>query len=44
MQVDGAQSTYTLRTTHVYRREDSEWKIVHRHSDYPPVDGSHRAP
>ena len=29
---------YTLRVTHVYRREDGEWKIVHRHGDYPPVD------
>ena len=22
-----------LRVTHVYRREDGEWKIVHRHGD-----------
>jgi ketosteroid isomerase-like protein len=29
-----------LRVTHVYRREDGEWKIVHRHADYPPVDQS----
>jgi len=29
-----------LRVTHVYRREDSEWKIVHRHGDNPPVDQS----
>ena len=26
---------YTLRVTHVYRREDGEWKIVHRHADTP---------
>jgi ketosteroid isomerase-like protein len=26
---------YTLRVTHVYRREDGEWKIVHRHADSP---------
>jgi ketosteroid isomerase-like protein len=25
------------RATHVYRREDGEWKIVHRHSDQPPI-------
>ncbi len=31
-------TTYTLRVTHVYRREDGEWKIVHRHGDHPPVD------
>jgi ketosteroid isomerase-like protein len=30
----------TLRVTHVYRRENGEWKIVHRHGDLPPVDQS----
>lgn len=29
-----------LRATQVYRRENGEWKIVHRHADYPPVDQS----
>ncbi len=29
-----------LRVTHVYRREDGEWKIVHRHGDFLPVDQS----
>jgi ketosteroid isomerase-like protein len=24
---------FTLRVTHVYRRENGEWKIVHRHAD-----------
>ncbi len=38
--VDGAPVTNTLRVTHVYRREDGEWKIVHRHGDFPPVDQS----
>jgi ketosteroid isomerase-like protein len=33
---DGREATYTLRTTHVFRREDGEWKIVHRHGDEPP--------
>ena len=27
----------TLRVTHVYRREDGEWKTVHRHADVPPT-------
>ena len=33
---EGGQATYTLRTTHVFRREDGEWRIVHRHGDRPP--------
>ena len=31
--VDGQPRTYTLRVTQVYRREDGEWKVVHRHGD-----------
>jgi ketosteroid isomerase-like protein len=31
--VDGKPRTYTLRVTQVYRREDSAWKVVHRHGD-----------
>jgi ketosteroid isomerase-like protein len=27
-----------VRVTHVYRREDGEWKIVHRHGDNPGPD------
>jgi ketosteroid isomerase-like protein len=29
---------YILRVTHIYRREDDEWRIVHRHGDSPPVE------
>jgi ketosteroid isomerase-like protein len=37
--MDGAPvEPWTLRVTHVYRREDGEWKIVHRHADHIPVD------
>jgi ketosteroid isomerase-like protein len=33
----------TLRVTHVYRRENGEWKIVHRHADQVPIDQTPRA-
>ena len=36
--IDGVPVSYVLRVTHVYRREDGEWKIVHRHGDNPPVE------
>ena len=42
----GPVAPLTLRVTHVYRREDGEWKIVHRHADAPrsiqtaPADAS----
>ena len=36
VKVDGQPRTYTLRVTHVYRREDGHWRIVHRHADEPP--------
>jgi ketosteroid isomerase-like protein len=31
---------YILRVTHVYRRENGEWKIVHRHADRVSSDQS----
>ncbi|WP_173923063.1 nuclear transport factor 2 family protein [Agromyces sp. Marseille-P2726] len=31
--VDGEPRDYVLRVTQVYRREDGEWKVVHRHAD-----------
>ena len=40
----GEQRTYTLPVTHVYRREDGEWKIVHRHADAPPDTTGSPAP
>jgi ketosteroid isomerase-like protein len=27
-----------VRVTHIYRREEGEWKIVHRHGDNPGPD------
>jgi ketosteroid isomerase-like protein len=31
--VDGQRRSYTLRVTQVYRREDGEWRVAHRHAD-----------
>jgi ketosteroid isomerase-like protein len=36
----GPVESTTLRVTHVYRRENGEWKIVHRHADRPPIEQS----
>ena len=30
----GPVQDYTLRVTYLYRRENGEWKIIHRHGDY----------
>ena len=27
-----------IRVTHIYRRVDDEWRLVHRHADFPPED------
>jgi ketosteroid isomerase-like protein len=37
VKVDGQPTTYTLRATHVYRREHGQWRIVHRHADFAPA-------
>jgi ketosteroid isomerase-like protein len=37
--VDGATTTpMTIRVTHIYRRIDGDWHLVHRHADFPPPD------
>jgi ketosteroid isomerase-like protein len=33
----GPVKQHTLRVTHVYRRENGEWKVVHRHGDETPL-------
>ena len=39
VRVDGGEPRpMTLRVTHVYRRVDGEWRLVHRHADFPPMD------
>jgi ketosteroid isomerase-like protein len=37
--VNGEPRSYTLRATQVYRREDGEWKVVHRHGDSVEAEG-----
>jgi ketosteroid isomerase-like protein len=32
---------FTLRVTTVFRREDGEWRVVHRHGDSPKSVASH---
>ena len=34
--VNGEPRKYSLRATQVYRREDGEWKVAHRHADTVP--------
>jgi ketosteroid isomerase-like protein len=34
----GPPGDMTLRVTHIYRRIDGDWKLVHRHADFPPPD------
>ena len=34
--IDGVAQSYTLRVTTVLRREDGEWRVVHRHGDAVP--------
>jgi ketosteroid isomerase-like protein len=31
--VDGRPRTFTLRATQVYRHEDGQWRVAHRHAD-----------
>jgi len=39
VRVDGrAPFLMRLRVTHVLRRVDGEWWLVHRHADFPPAD------
>ena len=37
--VNGVPRSYTLRATQIYRREDGEWKVSHRHADTVPDPG-----
>ena len=34
----GPPREQVLRVTHIYRRIEGEWKLVHRHADFAPPD------
>jgi ketosteroid isomerase-like protein len=38
---DGGPRSYSLRVTTIFRREDGQWRVVHRHADnlVPPRAG-----
>jgi ketosteroid isomerase-like protein len=36
----GPLAPYRLRITHIYRRENGEWKVVHEHSNFEPTDAA----
>jgi ketosteroid isomerase-like protein len=39
--LDGAPTAHQrLRVTQIYRREDGQWRLVHRHGDFAPTDQS----
>jgi ketosteroid isomerase-like protein len=39
VQVDGGPlAPMTIRVTHVYRCTRGEWRLMHRHADFPPPD------
>jgi ketosteroid isomerase-like protein len=39
VQVDGNPPVpMTIRVTHQYRYRDGEWRLMHRHADFPPAD------
>lgn len=41
--IDGGPArNVRIRVTHVYRLEDGDWRLVHRHGDFAPVDESPR--
>lgn len=36
----GPAGDVRIRVTHIYRLEDGEWRLVHRHGDFAPIDES----
>jgi len=45
VRVDGGDPhPMTIRVTHILRRADGRWWLVHRHADHPPADPRSPAP
>lgn len=40
MAIDGKQQRVKIRVTQIFRRESDEWRMVHRHGDFAPIDDS----
>jgi ketosteroid isomerase-like protein len=38
--INGEPRRYVLRVTQVYRREDGDWKVAHRHADTASEEAS----
>ncbi|HEY9376267.1 MAG TPA: hypothetical protein VIQ02_04130 [Jiangellaceae bacterium] len=32
--MEGTRQPVRIRVAHIYRREEDEWKLVHRHGDH----------
>ena len=39
--IENSPRSYTLRVTQIYRCEDGDWKLVHRHGDEVARDQAH---
>ena len=42
--IDGEPRTFTIRATQVYRREDGQWYVAHRHADITLTQRTRGAP
>jgi ketosteroid isomerase-like protein len=40
----GPTRPMTIRVTHIYRRIDGAWRLIHRHADFPPANQRQGAP
>jgi ketosteroid isomerase-like protein len=38
----GREEEMVIRVTHIYRRGNDGWRLIHRHADFPPADQRRR--